>query len=92
MDNFLERYKELRQKYMEHMGSTHDDPINVTTGQKFHKLIVGTSVYAFIDRKTGDIFMPSGWYAPAKHVRGNIYSKEYGMEAFDSSGNVRYLR
>jgi hypothetical protein len=77
---------------MERCGFTQDDPISIKKGKKYIKLIAGTSVVAFINHTTGAIYMPASWQSPAKHIRGNIYSKEYGMEAFDTSGNVRYLR
>ena len=31
-----------------------------------------TTVHAFIDRKTGDVYKPASWKAPAKHVRFNL--------------------
>ena len=31
-----------------------------------------TTVHAFVDRKTGDVFKPASWKAPAKHVRFNL--------------------
>ena len=27
------------------------------------------SVHAFVDKKTGQVYKPASWYAPAKHVR-----------------------
>jgi hypothetical protein len=49
-------------------------------------------IVAFIDKATGDIFMPASWKAPAKHARGNVLSPQNGMEAITESGSVRYLR
>jgi len=31
-----------------------------------------TTVHAFIDKKTGDVYKPASWKAPAKHVRFNL--------------------
>ena len=31
-----------------------------------------TTVHAFVDRKTGDVYKPASWKAPAKHVRFNL--------------------
>ena len=40
------------------------------------------SVWAFIDKWSGDILKPAGYKAPAKHARGNL---------FDSTGGVGWL-
>ena len=31
-----------------------------------------TTVHAFIDRATGEVYKPASWKAPAKHVRFNL--------------------
>ena len=31
-----------------------------------------TTVHAFVDRETGDVYKPASWKAPAKHVRFNL--------------------
>ena len=31
-----------------------------------------TTVHAFIDRETGEVYKPASWKAPAKHVRFNL--------------------
>ena len=31
-----------------------------------------TTVHAFVDRKTGEVYKPASWKAPAKHVRFNL--------------------
>ena len=31
-----------------------------------------TTVHAFVDRKTGDVYKPASWKAPAKHVRFDL--------------------
>ena len=35
-----------------------------------------TTVHAFIDRNTGDVYKPASWKAPAKHVRYSFQSPE----------------
>ena len=35
-----------------------------------------STVHAFIDKKTGDVFKPASWKAPAKHVRYSFQSPE----------------
>jgi len=34
------------------------------------------SVWAFINKETGDVYKPASWNAPAKHARANIFDKE----------------
>ena len=71
--------------------------IEMTEGEKYWKLIqVGQaqrSVFCFISKASGDIFKPAGWKAPAKHARGNLMSKQGGMEAVSQNGQyIIYLR
>ena len=57
--------------------------IKLRNGQKYIKVICGSSVWGFIAKsegmlkgipyKRGDVFKAAGWRAPAKHVRGSIY-------------------
>ena len=65
-----------------------------TRGRKYVKLISDGSVCAFIEKNTGDIYKPASWKAPAKHVRGNIFSKEGGFEAIGNSFifSINYMR
>ena len=35
-----------------------------------------TTVHAFIDRETGEVYKPASWKAPAKHVRFNFCNKQ----------------
>jgi hypothetical protein len=52
----------------------------------------GLSVFAFIDKETGDVLKPAGWKAPAKIPRGNLLSDHGGMEAVMADGmSIRYL-
>lgn len=37
------------------------------------------SVYAFIDRTTGDIYKPASAKAPAKGIRGNLFADDNGL-------------
>ena len=66
-----------------------------TKGRKYAKLVHNRSVVAFVDMNNGDIYKPAGWSKPAKHVRGNIFSKDGGFEAVVLGGFtfcVRYLK
>lgn len=48
------------------------------------------SIYAFIDRMTGDLLFPASWQAPTKHspIRGNIFNGTEGCEKY----SLKYLR
>ena len=35
-----------------------------------------TTVHAFVDRETGEVYKPASWKAPAKHVRFNFCNKK----------------
>jgi len=69
----------------EHMRNySWEEKLVINKGRRYDKIIcedVGNSsnnmnsrrVWAFIDKTNGNILKPSGWSAPAKHARGNIY-------------------
>ena len=60
----------------------------VKTGKKYYKIVQqefetwekskyfnqyrDASVHAFVDKKTGQVFKPASWQAPAKHVRFDL--------------------
>ena len=57
----------------------------VKTGKKFYKIVQMEfdtfqnrneyregSVHAFVDKKTGQVYKPASWQAPAKHVRFDL--------------------
>ena len=52
----------------------------ITSGKKYYKIISNDwddrneeyrsgGVHAFVDKKTGEVYKPASWKAPAKHVR-----------------------
>jgi len=63
-----------------------NDGLSVKPGRKFDKVMNGTSVWGFIAKTdgvlkgipyfVGDVFKAASWRAPAKHVRGSIFSSE----------------
>ena len=67
-------------------------------GRKYHKIAMETesqsrSVHAFIDKKTGDVYKPASFKAPAKHVRFNlciISDREWLYENADWAGGYLY--
>jgi len=69
--------------------------IKINKGNKFYKVIVGSSVWGFIARipfvhkgiqlQKGDLMKPAGWSAAAKHPRGNVIQ---GTAAYTPYGPV----
>ena len=41
-------------------------------GSKYYGQYRDASVHAFVDKKTGQVFKPASWQAPAKHVRYDL--------------------
>lgn len=63
--------------------------LSIDAGRKYHRIVrtegSGRSVYCFIDISTGDVLKAAGWKAPAKGVRGSIYSSDiigYGVTPY----------
>ena len=76
-----------------------DRQFTVESGRKYHKIIMDAngsrSVHAFIDKKTGSVYKPASFKAPAKHERFNlclIKDREWLMKHADWSGSYLYLR
>ena len=76
-----------------------------SSGRKYHKIwdtdtCVNTnresrSCHAFIDKRTGEVYKPASYKAPAKHVRYNllsIQSREECLERCDWAGGYLYIR
>ena len=73
----------------------------IETGRKYHKIIMVTedgarSVHAFVDKKTGEMYMAASWKAPAKNgVRFDlriIEQREFVLENCDWAGGYLYKR
>jgi len=72
----------------------------IDEGRKYFKVMFrdsggGNSVHAFIDRKTGDVYKPASFKAPAKHIRFNLCimsDREWLFENADWSGGYLYIR
>ena len=73
---------------------------SVESGRKYHKIVMETesqsrSVHAFVDKKTGEVYKPASFKAPAKIVRFNlclIKDREWLMENADWSGGYLYMK
>ena len=72
----------------------------IESGRKYHKIIMETggnssSVHAFVDKKTGEVYKPASFKAPAKIVRFNlleIASREQCFARADWAGGYLYVR
>jgi len=82
----------------------------VKTGKKFYKIVQMEfdtfqnrneyregSVHAFVDKKTGQVYKPASWQAPAKHVRFDlriIREREFLFNSNNTgwAGGYLYLR
>ena len=76
----------------------------IETGRKYHKIIMeipnenrdpSRSVHAFVDKKTGEVYKPASYKAPAKIVRFNllnIASREQCFARADWAGGYLYVR
>jgi len=90
----------LNEYFERHFPNIPREVISVAAGgRKYAKLVArrddagkGGCVYAFVDKKTGEIFKPASWAAPAAHARGNVFSEYNGEEALSDNGShIRYL-
>ena len=67
-------------------------------GRKYIKVIQdNTSVHAFIDKKTGEVYKPAGWKSPAKIVRYDLRlisdrQKLHDPKFTDWAGGYLYIR
>ena len=80
-------------------GSTQDYKFFIESGGKYHKIVMDAngskSVHAFVDKKTGEVYKPASFKAPAKIVRYNllsIESREKCFERADWAGGYLYVR
>ena len=67
-------------------------------GRKYIKVIQdNSSVHAFVDKKTCEVYKPAGWKSPAKHVRYDLRliahrAKLHDPKFTDWAGGYLYLR
>ena len=63
------------------------DKFRYYEGKKYYKVVReeyderndrwrDSTVHAFVDKKTGEVYKPASWKAPAKHVRFNFCNKQ----------------
>jgi len=71
-----------------------------SSGRRYHKVFMyrdgqRDSIHAFIDKKTGDVFKPASFKAPAKGARYNVLNIQSREEMFkyaDWAGSYLYIR
>ena len=81
-------------------NTSSDYKFYIESGRKYHRIIMETGVgsrgiHAFVDKKTGEVYKPASWKAPAKHVRFNlciISDREWLLENADWAGSYLYAR
>ena len=88
ISKLLENIKVDYSKFMSNpeMVENFNNGVSVKPGRKFDKVMHGSSVWGFIAKTdgvlkgipyfVGDVFKAASWRAPAKHVRGSIFSSE----------------
>ena len=105
LESFRAASEEALLAYFARSGFTFAVPLVETAsrrGPKYVKLWRGethkgqderqlTSIHAFVEISTGDIFKPASTKAPAKHARGNIYENA-GRSCLTDCGFVAYMK
>ena len=110
--NLSGNYPEYARKQLDEIenGTAKLMYFKVNTGKKYYKLVQMEfdtfqnrneyregSVHAFVDKKTGQVFKPASWQAPAKHVRYDlriIREREFLFNSNNTgwAGGYLYLR
>tara|TARA_B100001250_G_scaffold318303_1_gene280932 strand:+ start:11648 stop:12016 length:369 start_codon:yes stop_codon:yes gene_type:complete len=96
----------LEANYERQYPDSHNDKrFEAVGGRKYWKIItkdIGADgkewsggVHAFVDKKTGEVYKPASWKAPAKHVRYDlriINQREECLARADWAGGYLYIR
>ena len=96
MSKFEMWLDEVNQKRKEHWDKNYSykpySPLQVKKGQKYMKIIDGSSVWGFVSMiegvnkgslvLKGDLLKPASYKSPAKHSRGNIFDGSAKWEFF----------
>jgi len=72
----------------------------IESGKKYHKVVFvdgggQRSAHAFVDKKTGEVYMSASWKQPAKGVRYDLRlmkDREYLLANADWSGGYLYAK
>ena len=91
--------RSLEQNYqLRYPNSNTSVTFTMQFGRKYIKVIQdNSSVHAFVDKKTGEVYKPAGWKSPAKHVRYDFRlighrAKLHDPKFTDWAGGYLYLR
>lgn len=52
---------------------------NLEKAKRYVRILKDESVFCFVERETGDVLKAASFLIPAKHARGNIYTRQYGI-------------
>jgi len=83
LENYLKKLqeysdKDCKENYPQNWANGFSYKYSVKRTKKWYKIThtIGeqTSVFAFIDPITGDIYKPATWSKPATGIRGNIFN------------------
>ena len=82
-----------------------DKKFVIVKGNRYYKIVMedlddegntySSSVHAFVDKNTGEVYKPASWKSPAKHVRYDmriITEREYIFNNCDWAGGYLYMR
>ena len=91
--------RSLEQNYqLRYPNSNTSVTFTMQFGRKYIKVIQdNSSVHAFIDKQTGEVYKPAGWKSPAKIVRYDLRlisdrQKLHNPNYTDWAGGYLYLR
>ena len=91
--------RSLEQNYqLRYPNSNTSVTFTMKFGKKYIKVIQdNSSVHAFVDKKTGEVYKPAGWKSPAKIVRYDLRlisdrAKLHDPKFTDWAGGYLYLR
>lgn len=98
MEKYVEEFLKLCQARLDenYASSPFKHVISAVKGKKYYKVIVAdiaqngekisSYAHSFIDAQTGDLFKAANFKAPAKGIRSNITSEDFGMSGILLSG------
>lgn len=99
LDEWLQKAQEVvNTNYANNFPGLTPSVLEMTDGRRYVRIdsIVDNgagqrSVWAFIDKFTGDVLKPATYKAPAKHARGNLFDSDGGVSKLTPYGPA-YLK